>query len=258
MTVVTFLTDQQQARVNSLLSDEKEIFRVQSWDELERTIRVKSVSVLILNPAADGNMDIDAAADLLRKYPMLPIVAYVALDPASFRGMIELSQRGLFRIVLQGFEDSPERFGAMLNKARANPFATQLLSRLRPNVTGLSVRLAHTVEELFQMPHRFGRAYDLAAGAGISLAHLYREFGAARLVSPRKLIVAAKLVQGVGYLWDSDLSVTEAARKLGYTRPRIFGQHSLEVLGVTPSHIRTHLSPEMADRRLRAWLAVPW
>jgi len=255
--VATFLTDQQQARVRCLFSDQQELLAAHSWAELKRIVRTKPVTVVIVNPAADGNVNIDATADLLREYPSLPVIAYVGIDPASIRGMIALSHRGLACIVLQGFEDSPERFKATIDQVRVNPLVARILLGLRPKLASLPMSSAHAVEEVFASPHRFRTSHDIALAAGVSLVRLYREFQMLKPLSPRRVIVAAKLSHGVGYLQDPGLTVGETATRLGYGHPRILEQHSLEVLGVTPSRVKSHLSLELAHKRLRAWLEIP-
>lgn len=254
VTIITFLAEQQQAYVAGLFMNDKEVLAAHSWEELRTIVTRKSVTLLIFSLAADESANVDSAAEFMERYPSVPVIVYATLDHVSIRAIIDLSHRGLLSIVLEGFDDSPERFRALVNQVRANPFGAPALSGLQRKLTALPVRLARAIEELFQMPHRFVRAHDLASAAGISLAALYRGLATVQLGSPRRLIVAAKLMQGIGYLEDPGLSVTEVARKLGYTRSRIFCQHSVEVLGVTPSRIRIKLSPEAANGRFRAWL----
>ena len=60
----------------------------QSWDEVDTIVREKPVTALILDPAADGVMNVEAVMRLLKQYPSLPIVAYVTLNASSF-GAVE-------------------------------------------------------------------------------------------------------------------------------------------------------------------------
>jgi len=86
---------------------------------------------------------------------------------------------------------------------------------------------------------------------------LYREFARANLVSPKRIIVAAKLLHACRYLHDADQSIEVVAGKVGYGQASILVLHSLQVLGVTPSAIRSELGKMTFHRRMAAWLKPP-
>lgn len=254
MSVLIFLPERLRAHVRHVLVKEKEILIANSWEELDTVIREKPVTAVVLDPAADGVMNINGVLGILSRYPSLPVVAYVVLNQASFTAVTQLSKQGLESVVLHRFEDAPERFRATLERARTNPLAIQALSALKPQLTRLPVKLAQAVDEMFESPHRYLRANDLAMSAEMSSVRLYRNFEVAGLGSPKKLLVAAKLLRGYGYLKDPGYSIRDVAKKLGYRNPRIFGEHSSDVFGLRPSRLRTHLTPDAAVERLVAWL----
>lgn len=252
--VAVFLPDPLRAHVRHVLIKEKEVLIARSWEELNSMIRDNPVKAVVLDPAADGVMNINAVATLLAKYPSLPVVAYVMLNQASFNAVAQLSRQGLENVVLHRLEDAPERFRATLERATTNPLASQALNALRPQINRLPVKLAQAVDEMFTSPHRYVRASDLALTAQMSSVRLYRNFGVAGLGSPKKLLIAAKLLRGYGYLKDPGYSIAEVSRKLGYRNPRIFGEHCKDVFGLRPTRVRTHLGPDAVIGRLVAWL----
>ncbi len=252
--VVVFLPDRLRAHIRHVLIKEKEVLIARSWHELDSIIRENPVKAVVLDPAADGVMNIDAVATLLAKYPSLPFVAYVVLNQASFNAVAQLSRQGLENVVLHRLEDAPERFRATLERATTNPLALQALSALRPQLNRLPVRLAQAVDEMFTSPHRYVRASDLALTAQMSSVRLYRSFAIAELGSPKKLLIAAKLLRGYGYLKDPGYSIADVSKKLGYRNPRIFGEHCKDVFGLRPTRLRTHLGPDAVIERLVAWL----
>jgi AraC-like DNA-binding protein len=256
MSVVIFLPERLRAHIRHVLIQEKDLLIAHSWDDLNTTIREKPVSAVVLDPAADGVMNINAVQSLLQKYPSLPVVAYVVLNQASFTAVTQLSRQGLETVVLHRFEDAPERFRATLEKVRTNPLAAQALNALRPQLARLPVKLARAVDDMFELPHRYLRANDLALSAEMSSVRLYRNLELAGLGSPKRLLVAAKLLRGYGYLKDPGYSIGDVAKKLGYRNPRIFAEHSIEVFGLRPSRVRTHLTQDAAVGRLIAWLDV--
>jgi AraC-like DNA-binding protein len=252
--VAVFLPDSLRAHIRHVLINEQEVLIARSWDELNSIIRENPVKAVVLDPAADGVMNIEAVSSLLAKYPSLPFVAYVVLNQASFNAVAQLSKQGLENVVLHRLEDAPERFRATLERATTNPLAALALNALRPQINRLPVRLAQAVEEMFTSPHRYIRASDLALTSQMSTVRLYRNFSVAELGSPKKLLIAAKLLRGYGYLKDPGYSIAEVSKKLGYRNPRIFGEHCKEVFGLRPTRVRTHLGPDAVIERLVAWL----
>ena len=107
---------------------------------------------------------------------------------------------------------------------------------------------------MFEDPHRHMRVSDLAFDAGMTSMQLYRHFEIAGLSSPKKLLVAAKVLRACEYLADPAYSVRDVAKKLGYHNPRIFAQHCVDATGLTPSSLRTRLAQGAVVDRLLAWL----
>jgi AraC-like DNA-binding protein len=256
MSVVAFLPDRLLAHVRLVFQGEPDFVIAKSWDEVNSIVREKPVTALILDPAADGSMNVEAVESLLKRYPSLPVVAYVFLTKDSFGAIARLSRAGLQNVVLQKFEDSPAKFRETVERARGNPLKRKLIDGLRPQLSQLPLKLVATVDEMLESPHRFKSAQDVAERAEMSPLKLYRNFSIAGLGSPRRLLRAAKLLKAVGYLQDSGYSVRDVARKVGYRNSRIFGEHTLDVFSLTPSRVRTHLAPEEAVEKLVTWLTV--
>jgi AraC-like DNA-binding protein len=256
VSVVAFLPDRLLAHVRHVFVGESDLVIAKSWDDVNTIVRVKPVTALILDPAADGVMNVEAVESLLRRYPSLPVVAYVFLTKDSFGAIAQLSRAGLQNVVLQKFEDSPKKFRETVERARGNPLKRKLLEGLRPQLSQLPLKLVATVDEMLDSPHRYKSAQDVAERAEMSPLKLYRNFSIAGLGSPRRLLRAAKLLKAVGYLQDSGYSVRDVARKIGYRNSRIFAEHTLDVFNLTPSRVRTHLAPEDAVEKLVTWLTV--
>lgn len=254
MSIALFLPDRLFAHVRHVFIKGPDLVSARSWDELDTIIRQKPVTALILDPAADGVMNVDAVVKLLKRYPSLPVVAYVVLSPESFGAVAQLSKQGLENIVLQRFEDSPKHFREVVERAQANPLKRKVLAALRSRLSQFPIKLVSTVNEMFESPHRFRSAQDVASRAEIPAVQLYRCFTAAGLGSPKRMLRAAKLLRAVGYLGDRGYSVRDVAKKVGYRNARLFGEHTLDVFGLTPSRVRSHLAPEDAAERLLKWL----
>jgi AraC-like DNA-binding protein len=90
--------------------------------------------------------------------------------------------------------------------------------------------------------------------AGVAIVSVYRNLDAAQLGSPKRLLIAAKVLRGFGYLRDPGYSVLDVSIKLGYKTARIFSQHWVSVFGHTPARVRTRLSDEAAIEGVMRWL----
>lgn len=256
MSVLTFLPDRLFAHARYALSTEPELVAAHSWVEVDALIRRETVTAVIVDPAADGVMNIEEVAGILTRFPSMPLLLYVPLNAASFMAVSQLSRRGLEHVLLYRLDDAVGHFRDTLERARSNPLTRELLTELAPRLSGLPIQLIQAVTEMFERPHRFDSALDLALSAGISNGRLYRCFESAGLVSPKKMLTAAKLVRGYAYLGDPGYTVRDVALKLGYRYPRIFTEHAVDVFGVTPSRLRSHLSASDAVSRVLQWLEV--
>jgi AraC-like DNA-binding protein len=227
-----------------------------SWDDLELLIDCHPVSVAVIDPSADGVREISRFEQIMADYPSLPLVAYVSLNSESFRAVTELSQRGLKHAVLHTQDDAAERFLALLNRLQVSPLTSRFVTALRPQLNQLPIPVATAVENMFAEPHRYSGARDIAMTAKVPVIRLYRSFHSADLASPKRVLVAAKLLRAYGYLSDPGHSVRGIAKKLGYRHPRIFAEHTFEVFGLNPSRLRSHVTEAQAISGLLNWIGA--
>ena len=254
MSVAAFLPTRLLTHVKHVFADEPELFIASSWEELESIIRRKPVAVVILDPAADGIMNVGAVAGLLKRYPSMPLIAYVTLHPPQFSAVAQLGRLGLKEVVLHRFDDEPEGFRQRVERVEGNALTHSVLETLRGRLGLLPRQLAVTIEDLFESPHRYSSALDLAMEAGLAIVSVYRNLDAAQLGSPKRLVIGAKVLRGFGYLRDPGYSVLDVSIKLGYKTSRIFSQHWEIVFGHTPARIRTRLTDESAIEGVMRWL----
>jgi hypothetical protein len=184
LSVAAFLPARLLAHVKHVFADDPDILAAASWQELESFIRRKPVSVVILDPSADGIMNISAVSGLLKRYPSLPLIAYVTLNAPAFNAVAQLGRMGLEDVVLHHFDDAPDRFRERVEQVEGNALTHSVIEALNDRLRQLPRQLAVTVENLFDQPHRYGSALDLGMEAGIAIVSVYRNLDTAQLVSP--------------------------------------------------------------------------
>jgi AraC-like DNA-binding protein len=256
VSIAAFLPTRLLTHVKHVFADEEELLIASSWQELESLIRRKPVSVVILDPAADATMNVGAVEGLLKRYPSLPLIAYVTLHAPQFKAVAQLGRLGLKEVVLHRFDDAPEGFRERVERVEGNALTHDVIEALRDRLGQLPRQLAVTVENLFEQPHRYTSALDLAMEAGVAIVSVYRNLDAAQLGSPKRLLIAAKVLRGFGYLRDPGYSVLDVSIKLGYKTARIFSQHWVSVFGLTPARVRTRLTDEAAIEGVMRWLGA--
>ena len=257
MSLAVFLPSQPLSHVRNVFANERDFFSASSWKDLEQIIRREPVTAVIVDPAADGVVDVDAVASLLHKFPSLPLIVYVPLSATAFGAIVQLSRRGLDHVVLHRVGDSKERLQHTVARVRMTPASQMMTKLLAPALKLVPLRLARAVSDMFDRPHSYASVLDLAMSAGMPSVSLYRYFDAAKLNSPKKLLIAAKLCRGLTYLRDPGYSVREVATKLGYRQPRIFAAHVMTVFDLTPTQLRARLSEDEATSLLVRWIDIP-
>ncbi len=256
LSVAAFLPARLLTHVKHVFADEPELLIAASWQELESFIRRKPVGAVVLDPAADGTMNVGAVAGLLKRYPSLPLIAYVTLHAPQFAAVAQLGRLGLKEVVLHRFDDAPEGFRERVERAEGNALTHDVIDALRDRLAQLPRQLSLTIENLFEQPHRYSSALDLSMEAGIAVISVYRNIDGARLGSPKRLVIAAKVLRGFAYLRDPGYSVLDVSIKLGYKTARIFSQHWVGVFGETPARVRSRLTDEAAVESVLKWVGA--
>jgi AraC-like DNA-binding protein len=254
--VAAFLPTRLLTHVKHVFANEPDLMVASSWEELESLIRRKPVSVVVLDPSADGSLNVGAVAGLLKRYPSLPLIAYVTLNAPAFKAIAQLGKLGLEDVVLHRFDDAPDRFRERVEQVQGNSLTHRVIEELTTSLKLLSRPLFVTIENLFQQPHRYTTALDLAV-EGLTIISVYRNLETAGLGSPKRLLIAAKVLRGFGYLRDPGYSVLDVSIKLGYKTARIFSHHWVSVFGSTPARVRSRLTDDDAVERVLRWIREP-
>jgi AraC-like DNA-binding protein len=257
MSVVSLLSPSQTAALRNALANNYQIIVAESWQLVEAVIQSKAVSAVIFDPSCDPCTGVFNAERLIKKYSSVPFIAYVAVNEPSVKAVARLARVGLQEVVLVAHDDSPQSIREKVDAVSLSSLASVFLQELRPHLAALPSRTAQTVENLFQMPHRYTAAHDLAWASGITMSSLYRTFRGAGLGSPKRFLIAARVLRGYKYLLEPAFSVENVAAKACYTSPRAFVRHVRQVYGLGPSGLRRTLSYDQALGRLLGWVIDP-
>lgn len=232
-------------------------FMAGNWDELDAHLHVARVRLALVEPAADGKIDLTALSGLMRRHSKVPIVAYVALSAENLMAIVHLSRYGLSDVLVAGLGDEYHQLAEMVERVCANRLSDDFLSSVEGELGKLGPRLMRTVEAMFAQPQRFRRVSDIARQSGISTKHVHRAFRLAHLGTPKKLLIAAKLVHAYSLLRNCMEPVREISARVGYADARTLSRHCAEVFGCHTSQLR--FEPRTSEMLLRVlgWLCEP-
>ena len=253
MTVAALLPPRLLRHLEFVLGRERPLV-AESWEGLEALIQASPVSVAIVDPSMDEAGGNERIQGILIDYPSIEVIAYVSVTATAFRAITELSRAGLKHVVMYSVDDSPERFMTMLDTVRASPLTLRLLAAFRPSLNRLPISLKRAVEDMFAEPHLYGNAADIAVKAKVPLVRLYRALRAAGVASPKKLLVAAKLLRAYGDLGDPGHSIRRVSTRLGWKYTRVLFDHTFDVFGMSPARVREQMTDDEVVARLMEWM----
>ena len=256
MTVVTFLPSKSARYFERVLSHER-ILCANSWNQFELFAREQDCAALVFDPMADGHANVKAALHVMGSHPRVPTIAYIALEPPNLRAIATLSRFGLPATILHPFEKGQAHFWELVDRVSGTLLAQEFFSYLESSFPIIPIGLRWAVQDLLARPQRYSCGADLAIQSGLSERTVWRFMKLANLGTPRKLVVAAKVLHGYAFLRCGRAEVESVSRRLGYGHPRIFEENAVRIFGCTPSRLRLDSDPTEVARHVLDWLYKP-
>lgn len=236
MHIITFLPREAAKTLQDALAGNA-IRAASSWEEFDSFLSQTQSRLAFLDPEADGSMNLSTASRIIRTHPAVCFVAYVNLAPQNLAPIAFLSRNGLSEALVH-----PDESGVVLRNLmqRVSGQATvdDLFYLLQTRLGRLPKPLSESVRKLFQSPHRYHAAEDVAIDAGVAPKTLYRACAEAHLPTPAKLVTAAKMMRGYSYLRGRSSSIREVSRMLGYDSGRAFSERVRAIFGCQPTELR--------------------
>jgi AraC-like DNA-binding protein len=233
-------------------TEQSEIQVARSWSDLEQLVENTPTNRVVVDPTADGTTNVTAVLQLVRKFPRTPLVTCVTRSPKGLLAAAALGGYGLRATLL----DSGVSLKQIAESQSVSDLARAILSWAERSLALLPDALRFTTVDLFERPCRYSSGSDLALASGLSLAGLYRHFEMARLGTPKKVVVVAKMVHAYHHLRNSKRDVQQISELVGL-RPRILAQYSRNIFGVLPTRLRVRVDSQEILHSLLDWLYRP-
>jgi AraC-like DNA-binding protein len=240
--------------LRTAIGEHHRIAEAADWADLADIVKRRPVDLVVADPAADGSVNVSAVATMLERFPRTPVLVYTVLGPSAVTAMADLSRRGLRDVVLHRYDDSPKRFHQVLERVARKQLSQYVVANISDALGLLPDSIARAIEQAFDRPQAFSTIADIASAAGVPLSKLYRSLQATGFQSPRRILVAARVLRAHAYMREPGYTVRDVAQKLGYSHPRILARHTHLALGVKPRHLRRRMSDDAVVGRLVDWM----
>jgi AraC-like DNA-binding protein len=228
-----------------------------SWLHLHSLVASVSFDMVLLDPGADGRINIEAAIDILGASKFAPVVAYVSPSPVNLKAVFELSKNGLAQVHLHPLGNRELEFRRTIENVSDRSLVQELLSRLEPALGRLPFTIVRAIDDLFRRPYRYDTGSDLARQSNVPVKRLYRLCGTTCIGTPKRLVTVAKMLRGYTYLRRWNLSVPCVSQKLGYSSTKLFAANSEAIFGCSPAKLARNCNGLDIVARLRNWLSPP-
>jgi AraC-like DNA-binding protein len=253
--VVALLPRQLLGHLRAVLGAEHLLIPTSDWADLHTSVQNRMVDVAVVDPAVTGSVHVETLQSIREAYPSLPVVIYTVLTASTMLGVVQLARSGIEHVVLNHFDDDPERFLDLLQGVPGYELGERLLRELHSPIGRLPGTIGRAVVQLYRSPWRFQGARDLAEAGNTTPRALYRYMVTAGIPSIRMVVVSARLVRAYAYLRDPGRSVKEIAARVGYRRVWQMQKHMRQLTGYVPSEVRAALQPDefvaLLARRVR-------
>lgn len=228
-----------------------------SWTQLESRLAKPGIRLALVDPSADGTMNVGAVVRILNRNLSVPVVAYVTLTNENLKAVMRLSKCGLSEAMLHPLSPKHLSLREFASRCSGNRVAYGFLGLVQTRLMWLDPRLVGAITDLFERPHRYDTAADIGRESALSPKRVYRALTKAQLGTPKKLVIAAKILRGYAYLRETRAPVGLVSRKLGYAIPRSFSEHTFEILGCSPSELRRDPNAAEVITKVIEWLYKP-
>lgn len=233
------------------------LVEVESWADVTSLAEDDFIAGVLADPTVDRVRGVQGAAEFLRSHTRMPTIGLFSLSASNLRAALLLARQGLWEAYTYPLGVKREMLKRVVDSLASPPSVSRFLALVEPAFGDLPPLTASVVKDVFTRPHRYRSTLDLATECHASVRQLYRRLAAANLSSPKKLLMAAKVLRGLHYVCDMDLSVQGTSEKLGYPSAQSFAKHTTEVLGLPPSKLRAHRSADDTALEVVEWLFKP-
>jgi len=202
------------------------------WQAVRRYVVQSSVEVVVIDPSAIWGDLLHEVSGFIRDFPNTPVILYTKYTTDLPALLVALARVGLADVVVDGMDNPKGQFHYLFRKYRVRSLATPFLSRL--NIQQFKPTITAALEESVNSPASIPSVSGLADRARVAVPTLYRTLQQAHWHSPRRFLIACRVLVAYSYLREPGQTVQAVADKLGYLDARVLGRHTRAALKCLP------------------------
>ena len=229
-----------------------------SVGEVLQAVRERPVHAVFVSPGCVGREELPRVASLIEGFPGVRTVAIVSRhDRVSSERLLDLGAYGVRRMV-----DVSERGGWQhlrdLVSHPSSPSAARIFQKLLPALGEATEDCRCVFETLVRLAPALTSVKLFTAQLGVHPSTFMSRFFRAQLPSPKRYLVATRILYASALLEVPGLSLADVAYRLQYSSPQSFGRHVRTVLGTTASEFRARYPFDVALEEYIERLIAPF
>jgi AraC-like DNA-binding protein len=257
-TVATVLEPAMRMRLDAAADGYFAALHTGSLPEALRAVRERAVHAVLLSPRAIAREHVSAVGTLITRFPEVPTVAIVGKhDSVSSERLLQLGACGVRRLVDLGSRDGWQQLRAMVGQPSGST-AARILGAIIPALGQPTDECHHFFELLVRNAPAASTVRALARHLRVGPSTFMSRFFRVGLPSPKRYLLATRLVYAAALLEVPGFSVSDVAYRLEYSSPQSFGRHVRAAVGVTASEFRRRFTLDVALGDYTERLIVPF
>ncbi|MFN2571481.1 MAG: helix-turn-helix domain-containing protein [Gemmatimonadales bacterium] len=257
MLVLAAVSDGQYQKLRAAVQLRFVLARADTWDEALETIRGRPVEIAVVDPALGGAASGQEIERLHVLFPSLRLILYTAMTAQLPAVLLTLGPCGIRQVVLRGIDDHPERLGELVSSEAMQAASHRMLDQLMAALAPLPPELRWVLEDALRTPGAVQTIQQVAARARVDRGTCARWFARAGLPSPRHILAAARVLYAHRLLQDTEFTIEDVDKRLGYAQAKTLQQHARAYLGLTAGEMRLSLTSDEATVRIVKGFLTP-
>ena len=222
------------------------LVEVGTWEDAVDAILRQPLEMAVVDPGLAGKSRSQEIERIRVLFPSLPLILYTRLAPDLPAVLLQLGRAGIRQVVVEAYDDHPERLGDVLTAEAAHAVSRRLIASISDLLEDWPKELRWAIETIIREPASVQSVQGLAQRARMDRRTCLRWFAKVQLPPPSVVLMVLRAVYAHRLLQDPGYRVEDVAVKLGYQHTRRFAQNLKEVLGKSPGELRVSLTPEEA------------
>lgn len=229
-------TNAHEQHVRETVRDIAQLKVCKSEDDLARMVNSHPIDALIAALAGPlGESTLPLLASLRVKLPLLPVIAYVEMDPGDARRLLAAGKSGMSLVLFHGTAESRHIVADVLRDAHAYTLAGYLQGDLEQVKSEYVVRFC---QYCFTHAARPLTVEQVATDIHVTRQHLAREFAASGFRSPGWYVGISRILMAAKLLDIQQQPVERVARVLQYRSGAALRQAIQHYMSMNPSELR--------------------